>query len=120
MNGKPLAFTGKGISCGGVIIGGGTVTVGDSGPEGSSSISSLLPSTKWIGFTMPAMFDYAGVKCLATLDDGSVVQGQFSQQNEVMFSSISGATCVKLEIESFEREQVSQSLTEVLLGKIIG
>lgn len=120
VNGKPLAFTGKGISCGGVIIGGGTVTVGDSGPGGSSSISSLLSNAKWIGFTMPAAFDYDGVKCIATLDDGSVVQGQFNQQNQVMFSSISGATCVKLEVESFEHEQIGQSLAEVLLGKIIG
>lgn len=38
VNGKPLAITGGAVDCGGVIIGSGTVIVGDMTPEGQSSL----------------------------------------------------------------------------------
>lgn len=41
VNGQPLAFTGKGVSCGGVIIGSGTVTVGDGASAARSA--SFVP-----------------------------------------------------------------------------
>ncbi|WP_306310603.1 PAAR domain-containing protein [Xenorhabdus aichiensis] len=75
---------------------------------------------KWIGFSVSPEIDYCGIKCLVTLDDGSVLNGEFNQQNKVMFTSITGHKCVKLEIENFEKESSSQSLTEILLSKIIG
>lgn len=42
VNGKPLAFTGKNVSCGGVIIGGGTVTVGDGAPSARAAAISAM------------------------------------------------------------------------------
>lgn len=38
VNGKPLAITGGAVDCGGVIIGSGTVIVGDMTPAGQSSL----------------------------------------------------------------------------------
>ena len=45
VNGKPLAITGGAVDCGGVIIGSGTVIVGDIAPAGGSSILPLI--TPW-------------------------------------------------------------------------
>ncbi|MGL5391512.1 MAG: PAAR domain-containing protein, partial [Shewanella sp.] len=36
-NGKPAALTGSGISCGGVIIGGSSVNIGDQAPSGTAT-----------------------------------------------------------------------------------
>ncbi|QSR43228.1 type VI secretion system PAAR protein [Aeromonas dhakensis] len=44
VNGKPLAITGGAVDCGGVIIGSGTVIVGDQAPAGQSSfIPRVIP-----------------------------------------------------------------------------
>ena len=45
VNGKPLAITGGAVDCGGVIIGSGTVIVGDIAPPGQSSSIPLI--TPW-------------------------------------------------------------------------
>ncbi|WP_274714703.1 Hcp family type VI secretion system effector [Xenorhabdus bovienii] len=79
-----------------------------------------VETEKWIGFSISDDIDYCGIKCLVTLDDGSVLNGEFNKQNKVKFSSITGNKCVKLEIENFEKESSSQSLTEILLSKIMG
>ncbi|MCC8367277.1 PAAR domain-containing protein [Xenorhabdus griffiniae] len=88
---------------------------------GKTETQELLSETKkWIGFSVSPEIDYCGIKCIATLDDGSILNGEFNQENKVMFTSITGHKCVKLEIEHFEKESSPQSLTEILLNKIIG
>lgn len=56
VNGQPLAFTGKGVSCGGVIIGGGTVTVGDGAPSARAAAIAPPPSPVEIPASSPGFW----------------------------------------------------------------
>nr|WP_084059580.1 MULTISPECIES: type VI secretion system PAAR protein [Aeromonas] len=77
VNGKPLAITGGAVDCGGVIIGSGTVIVGDiTPPEVSSLLQNLLFDRK-ITFSSDVGFlleDSAG-KILASGRSGSAYTG---------------------------------------------
>ncbi|WP_330211340.1 type VI secretion system Vgr family protein [Pseudomonas sp. AM4(2022)] len=78
----------------------------------------LPESEKWISFSAPAGLDYAGKKCTATMDDGTVLQGTFDSDNKAGFYSFSGGSCVKLEIESLDYQQILSSGAERILNKI--
>ncbi|WP_371367256.1 type VI secretion system Vgr family protein [Pseudomonas sp. QL9] len=63
-----------------------------------------FPNSKhWIGFSGPEGMNYEGIKCTATMDDGSVLEGQFGSDNTVRFNSITGSACSQLEVENLEQ-----------------
>lgn len=80
-----------------------------------------LPSVEWIKFQANTDIYYAGVECLATMDDGSKLHGQFDDTNTATFLYVSGKQCVKLQIGNASAEtEKSQSITSALLKKITG
>jgi hypothetical protein len=77
VNGKPLAITGGAVDCGGVIIGAGTVIVGDITPPVVSSLLQNLFFDRKITFSSDVGFlleDSAG-KILSSGRSGSAYTG---------------------------------------------
>ncbi|MGU5845729.1 type VI secretion system PAAR protein [Aeromonas hydrophila] len=77
VNGKPLAITGGEVDCGGVIIGSGTVIVGDIAPPVVSSLLANLFFDRKITFSSSVEFlleDNAG-NVLASGRSGSAYTG---------------------------------------------
>nr|AAT90780.1 conserved hypothetical protein [uncultured proteobacterium QS1] len=62
----------------------------------------LPESEKWISFSAPSELNYEGIKCTATMDDGTVLQGEFDSENKASFYSFAGKACVKFELENLD------------------
>ncbi|WP_283131433.1 type VI secretion system PAAR protein [Enterovibrio norvegicus] len=122
INGKAAALTGGSISCGGVTIGSGTVNIGDQ--PGNTSVEGISPiltkNAKWISFRAPEDGSYKGLTVKATMNDGSILSGQFDETNSLTFTGIEASRCSKLELENCEVTKTEASLTDVLLSKIQG
>jgi type VI secretion system secreted protein VgrG len=82
------------------------------------SIHTLLPgdlkvefpdSKKWIGFSAPLGFNYQGIKCTATMDDGTVLQGEFDSENKANFYSFAGESCVRFQFEELDKLEEGSS-----------
>ncbi|MNU03646.1 hypothetical protein D3C72_2477420 [compost metagenome] len=59
-------------------------------------------SEKWISFTAPSDMNYQGLKCSATMDDGTVLLSEFDSENKANFCSFVGEACIKFEIRGSE------------------
>jgi type VI secretion system secreted protein VgrG len=73
---------------------------------------------KWIGFTAPAGFDYQGLKCTATMDDGTVLNGEFDSEGKVIFDSFAADTCVKFTPEDLDHYEELPSGAQRLLREL--
>lgn len=91
------------------------------------SVHTLLPgglkielpeSEKWISFSAPPELNYEGIKCTATMDDGTVLQGEFDSENKASFYSFTGSSCIKLEVERLSDQETVPSGAESLLRKL--
>ncbi|QCY12021.1 type VI secretion system tip protein VgrG [Pseudomonas sp. MPC6] len=83
------------------------------------SVHTLVPgdlkiefpdSEQWISFSAPQDLNYQGIKCTATMDDGSVLQGEFDSENRANFYSFAGKSCVKFEVENLDNLDSQQSV----------
>ncbi len=86
------------------------------------SYAGITPqSSKWIAFQANTNGLYFGLDCIATMDDGSILRGSFGDSNKVMFLSVSGAQCVKVEIDMCDTEHAGgKSIASSLIQKITG
>lgn len=78
----------------------------------------LPESEKWISFSAPPELNYEGIKCTATMDDGTILYGEFDSENKASFYSFSASSCVKLEIDNLNCEGYIPSGAESLLKKL--
>ena len=78
----------------------------------------LPESEKWISFSAPSDLKYEGRKCTATMDDGTVLQGEFDSENKASFYSFTGSSCIKLEVERLSDQENVPSGAESLLRKL--
>lgn len=78
----------------------------------------LPESEKWISFSAPSDLKYEGRKCTATMDDGTVLQGEFDSENKASFYSFTGSSCIKLEVERLSDQENVPSGAEGLLRKL--
>jgi len=76
-------------------------------------------SEKWISFTAPSDMNYQGLKCSATMDDGTVLLSEFDSENKANFYSFVGGACIKFEIEDLNREGRDSSGAEKLLRMLV-
>ncbi|VVQ17415.1 hypothetical protein PS938_04416 [Pseudomonas fluorescens] len=84
-----------------------------------SGLKIELPaSEKWISFSAPSELNYEGIKCTATMDDGTVLQGEFDSENKANFYDFAGGTCVKFELENLDRQESVLSGAEKLLKEL--
>ncbi|MDQ0122895.1 type VI secretion system secreted protein VgrG [Pseudomonas lini] len=83
------------------------------------SVHTLVPgdlkiefpdSEQWISFSAPLDLNYQGIKCTATMDDGSVLQGEFDGENKANFYSFAGKSCVKFEVENLDNLNSQESV----------
>ncbi|WP_223533252.1 DUF2345 domain-containing protein, partial [Pseudomonas sp. GL-RE-20] len=120
----PLAFTRYRIT-----TEQGEVFNGVTDKEGRTmSAHTLLPgglkiefpaSEKWISFTAPSDMNYQGLKCSATMDDGTVLLSEFDSENKANFYSFVGEVCIKFEVEDLNREGRDSSGAEKLLRMLV-
>ncbi|MCP1446063.1 type VI secretion system secreted protein VgrG [Pseudomonas sp. GGS8] len=91
------------------------------------SVHTLVPgglkiefpeSEKWISFSAPQELNYQGIKCTATMDDGTVLQGEFDSENKASFYSFAGKSCVKFEVENLDKHESVLSGAEKLLSEL--
>lgn len=59
-------------------------------------------SEKWIGFAAPQGFNYQGIKCTATMDDGTLLHGEFDTNNTASFYSFAGQACIHFTAEDLD------------------
>jgi len=92
------------------------------------SVHTLVPgdlkvefpeSDKWISFSAPVELNHQGIKCTATMDDGTVLQGEFDSQNKASFYSFAGNACVKFEVAELAPQESGISGAEAILKKIM-
>ena len=76
-------------------------------------------SEKWISFSAPSDMNYQGIKCSATMDDGTVLQGEFDEENKASFYSFTGKACIKFEVDGLDREELELSGAENLLRMLV-
>lgn len=96
--------------------------LGLTGVSGWMSYAGITPqSSKWIAFQANTNGLYSGIDCIATMDDGSIFRGCFDGSNKVMFLSVSGAQCVKVEIDIRDSEVTAdESIASSLIRNITG
>jgi type VI secretion system secreted protein VgrG len=75
-------------------------------------------SEQWISFAAPHDLNYQGIKCTATMDDGSVLQGEFDSENKANFYSFAGKSCVKFEVENLDKQESVLSGAQRLLKEL--
>ncbi len=78
----------------------------------------LPQSEDWIGFFGPEGMSYEGIACKATMDDGSVLEGRFDADNKVRFTSITGRSCIALELEGLDRSEELPSAAAAMIRKL--
>lgn len=116
INGRNAAVLGSTLDHGGAIIGGsGTVIIGDTVVVAPFIAPVFNPESAWIGFRIPTVESYAGLSCITHFDDGSTLSGTFNNDNTVLFSGLSGATCTRVELKLSEGPE-EKSVTEKLLS----
>jgi type VI secretion system secreted protein VgrG len=106
----------------------GEVFTGVTDKEGQTmSVHTLVPgvlkiefpeSEKWISFAAPSELNYQGMKCTATMDDGTVLQGEFDSENQASFYSFAGKSCIKFEVENLDKQANVLSGAEKLLREL--
>ncbi len=75
----------------------------------------------WISFALPKTENYSGLNYRLTMDDGSVHNGVFDENNKVYIPSVSARSCISVEIESPGNDNsTGESLTSQLLKNIMG
>jgi type VI secretion system secreted protein VgrG len=91
------------------------------------SVHTLLPgalrvelpeSENWISFFPSNALKYEGIKCTATMGDGTVLQGEFDSENKASFYSFAAKNCIKFEVENLDFQADQQSGAENLLKKL--
>jgi type VI secretion system secreted protein VgrG len=78
----------------------------------------LPQSEQWISFSAPAGMNYAGIQCTATMDDGTVLKGEFDHENKATFYSFAGDACVKFEVEDLDRQEIVHCGAQALLKQL--
>lgn len=96
--------------------------LGMTGVGGWMSYAGINPqSSKWIAFQATTSGLYSGIGCIATMDDGSILRGCFDDSNKAMFLSVSGAQCLKVEIDMCDAENADgRSIAYSFIQKIAG
>ncbi|AUG08475.1 type VI secretion system Vgr family protein [Pseudomonas sp. S09G 359] len=78
----------------------------------------LPQSERWISFSAPAGMNYAGIQCTATMDDGTVLKGEFDHENKAKFYSFTGDACVNFEVEDLGRKESVPSGAQALFKQL--
>lgn len=74
------------------------------GIAGWMNHAGITPQTPWIAFEVDSDACYAGVQCVATMDNGQTFHGTFDENNHAMFMAIPGTHCVSLAFDSKEED----------------
>lgn len=75
----------------------------------------------WISFALPTTENYSGLNYRLTMDDGSVHKGMFDENNKLHIPSVSARSCISVEIEKPDNDEiVGESMTGQLLKNIRG
>ena len=91
------------------------------------SVHTLMPgalkiefpeSKNWISFSSPPGLNYQGINCTATMNDGTVLQGEFDRQGKASFYSFSASFCTKFEVENLDRHENLESAAQRLLKQL--
>ncbi|WP_449105241.1 type VI secretion system baseplate subunit TssK [Pseudomonas mohnii] len=80
----------------------------------------LPQSQKWISFSAPPEFNYEGIKCTATMNDGTILRGEFNRESKAFFHSFAGSACVKFEVEDLDHQEQVSSGADKLLKELEG
>jgi type VI secretion system secreted protein VgrG len=80
----------------------------------------LPQSQKWISFSAPPEFNYEGIKCTATMNDGTILRGEFNRESKAFFYSFAGSACVKFEVEDPDHQEQVSSGADKLLKELEG
>lgn len=80
-------------------------------------------SDKWIGFQLPLNRDYSGLNFVITLDNGQLLKGTFDKNNKARLPIDKECDSARIKIENLknlENDNITSSITETLLKKILG
>ena len=81
---------------------------------------STIFTQKWISFSAPPEFNYEGIKCTATMNDGTILRGEFNRESKAFFHSFAGSACVKFEVEDLDHQEQVSSGADKLLKELEG
>ncbi len=120
-NGQLVAFLGSKTSHGGTIIGGDSALMLDEGMAsvvgGLDSLSEILKDVEnWYVFKIGSDYNYEGMECILSFNDGTQRTAKFDKDNTIHFTDVEAESCTTIDLKEFNTKQSNGSVSEQLLS----
>ena len=123
--GQLVAFLGSKTSHGGTIVSGDSALMLDTGMAriigGLDSLSKILKDVKnWYAFKVESEYNYEGMECLFSFNDGTQHTAKFNKGNTIHFTDVEAKSCTKITVNDNEDSHTGSSVSEAFLNILGG
>jgi len=123
--GQLVAFLGSKTSHGGTIVSGDSALMLDVGMAKVvgrlDSFSEILKDVEnWYVFKIGSDYNYEGMECILSFNDGTQRTAKFDKDNTIHFTDVEAESCTKIDVNVNVNNHTESSVAEAFLNIIGG